>query len=1162
MSGIYTNSPTSVAEHPVSFEYFDPNTGEDFQINAGVKIHGGISRSLNDPKHGLRIVFKGEYGSTELDYPVFADSDVETFDTLVLRCGSGDVWTWPGGSPDLAPYAAYYNDQWARYTQLAMGYPSPHSKFVQVYLNGLYWGIYNLAERPDHSFNAEYRGGDKDEWDVMHDNIAQNGTRVAWDQMKALADAGLDNEANYEAFAEYLNLTAFADYMILNAFGGNWDWPHHNWWAARNSADPNSKFMFFAWDSEQILEHEAIPYGWPGCGSVNCNIHELLPMVDPVGVWGTGQHSPGYLYLKLRDNSKFRYLMGDRVHRHLFNDGVLTTDPAKNRYRAMRDNLMLPIVSESARWGDSFGVNYTRNDYWLPNVNTVINDYFPYRNGIVVEQFRQADLYPNVNAPVFNVNASYQHGGQVSDSDLISVTNPDGNGVIYYSIDGTDIDLWPDVLIEVGAAKKVLFPTVSNPSGDAWRSDPLFDDSGWNDSNYVHISGRRGAIGYERGSGYQSYISYDVSNMYDNTGTCYIRIPFSLSTETLNSITSLVLKAMYDDAFVAYLNGHEVVRTDLVPENPVWNSEATSFRPIDPTTFDRFDISSFIPYLNVGDNILAIHGLNGPKTSSDFLMSVELESEKVVGGPGLLVYTAPFTLDKSATLKSRILYDNEWSALNEARFAVGDVVNNLKITELMYHPDDINGVDLGTEFVELKNIGGDTLNLNFVKFTDGIDFTFSDTTIVPGEYIVVVEDISAFENYYGQGVVTISGQYEGHLDNSGERITLTDSIGQVANNFKYKDGWFDTTDGGGFSLTLIDSTNTDPNNWAEKEFWRPSAMVGGSPGENDEGQVPNPGDIVINEVLAHSDTLLYDWIELHNTTGEVINIGGWFLSDSDADDPNRMKYEIAAGTTINPGDYIVFYENLHFGNPANPGIPFALSENGETVYLRSGLGGVLTGYSEEESFGASVGDTAFGRYYKASTDSYNFVAMAFNTPGTANAYPKVGPIVINEIMYHPTDTNGDAEYIEILNISDSSVTLYDFTTNEPWKMTDGIEYLFPSVTKLTLAAGEYFLIIKDLAAFTTQYGSPVCGYAEWTLGSLSNGGEKLEISMPGDVDGLGVRQYIRIDRVSYSDGAEVGDPWPSEPDGAGMSLTRVVPADYGNDVANWQASAPTPSPGE
>jgi hypothetical protein len=275
-----------------------------------------------------------------------------------------------------------------------------------------------------------------------------------------------------------------------------------------------------------------------------------------------------------------------------------------------------------------------------------------------------------------------------------------------------------------------------------------------------------------------------------------------------------------------------------------------------------------------------------------------------------------------------------------------------------------------------------------------------------------------------------------------------------------------------------------------------------------------------------------------------------------------MKYEIAAGTTIDPNDYIVFYENLHFGNPADPGCntPFALSENGEILYLQSGQGGVLTGYYDDEDFGASEPDTAFGRYYKASTDSYNFVAMSSNTPGSRNAYPKVGPIVINEIMYHP-QTNADAEYIELLNISDSSVTLYDSTTSEPWQFIDdagdptpGLEFYFPTGTPVTMASGEYLLLVKNLTAFNSEFTpEPGVTILEWTTGSLDNGGEEPLLSMPGDLDN-GVRQYIRIDKVNYDDEGL----WPTGPDGDGDSLTRKNSSLYGNDVANWKSASDSP----
>jgi len=253
---------------------------------------------------------------------------------------------------------------------------------------------------------------------------------------------------------------------------------------------------------------------------------------------------------------------------------------------------------------------------------------------------------------------------------------------------------------------------------------------------------------------------------------------------------------------------------------------------------------------------------------------------------------------------------------------------------------------------------------------------------------------------------------------------------------------------------------------------------------------------VINEVLAHSDAPpSIDWIELHNTTNTDIDISGWFLSDSDS---NLMKYQIADGTVITAKDYVVFYEDLHFGaGSGDPGsnVAFALSENGETVYLCSAVPGEPTltdDYREQEAFGASQADVAFGRYYKNSTDTYNFVAMSSNTPGAANAYPKVGPIVISEIMYNPR-VNGDAEYVELVNISGAAVTLYDFSTNEPWKFSDsdGFELFFPA-SPVTVADGEYILLVKDLAAFNSEFtAAPGVRIFEWGSGKLSNGGEKI-----------------------------------------------------------------------
>ncbi|MBW8002449.1 MAG: hypothetical protein FVQ80_10575 [Planctomycetes bacterium] len=674
-----------------------------------------------------------------------------------------------------------------------------------------------------------------------------------------------------------------------------------------------------------------------------------------------------------------------------------------------------------------------------------------------------------------------------------------------------------------------------SPAGAAWTATD-FNDSTWTSGT--------GGVGYEDSSGYESYFNIDVGSQMSGTNpTCYIRIPFTL---TGTSFQDLTLKMRYDDGFIVYLNGSEILRVNFdTNTEPLWSSEANALNDdAAAIIFEDFDITSHIGLLNSGNNVLAIHGLNDNTGSSDFLISAKLEATEVSStgiSPTAIEYTGPVTLNKSTQVKARVLDGSEWSALNETVFAIGPVAENLRITELMYHPQDTN--DPNEEYIELKNIGSSSLNLNLVKFTNGVYFTFPDMSLAAGDYVLVVKDQTAFEAQYGAGY-NIAGQYSGSLSNGGEEIDLDDAVDTEILDFDYKDGWRDITDGDGFSLTIIDPCNPDVNSWDEKNSWRASAYNGGSPDTGDDGIIPNPGDIVVSEVLAHADIIAFDWIELENTTSSIIDISGWFLSDNDS---NLQKHEIAPGTTIPANGYIVFYQNTHFSE-------FGLSENGEEVCLSSADGGTLTGFRKKEDFGASDADIAFGRHQK-SDGSHNFVAMSSNTAGFANAYPLVDPVVINEIMYNPISGDQDEEYIELYNTTGAPVTLYDAVTFESWKFTNGIDYTFPPAT--TIPANSYLMVAKDPTAFTAKYGAMPPGVQ--VLGpytnKLNNKGEKLELAMPGDIDGMGQRQYIRIDRVNYDNKA----PWPTGPDANGnYSLTRKISSNYGNDVDNWKQATPSP----
>lgn len=1168
--GIYVNATREgvLWERPVSAELIYPDGTEGFQADAGLRIRGAYSRTGSNPKHSFRLLFKGGYGDTKLEYPVFGDEGPDEFDNVDLRTAQNYAWSNWGNDGSRN---TFLRDVYSRDLQREMGKPYTRSRYYHLYLNGQYWGLYQSQERSEASYAETYFGGYKEDYDVIKtDNYGTSftdGSLDEWNALWYLCEEGFESNDKYYAvlgkdaygnddpnIEVHVDLENLIDYMLDIFFAGNQDAPvslggtsANNFYAIRNR-NPRYRqgWQFFAYDSEHSML------------SVNVDRTVTFPAGSSIS-----DFNPQWLHQKLMVNPLYRMAFADRAHKHMFNDGILTTERATNTLLARIGEIDMAIIGESARWGDQRSDRtdnpYTRADWWAEADGFLVQQYLAQRNTVLLNQLKTRQLYPDIEAPVFS-----RHGGHVATGYNLTMSAPEET--IYYTIDGNDPyrEVAPPaegsiVLVDQNAQKYILIPTAGTP--DNWTGDdPSYDDSGWNDG--VFVADKAGGVGYEREVGNRDYISYNVDgDMYGVNSCAYIRIPFVIAPGSMVNKQYMELRVRYDDGFIAYINGTEVARSDTFTGVPAWNSTAASH---EATATEAFDISQHINKLSSRENVLAIHGINSSRTSADFLVWVEMVASNSAPAGDIsdsaIVYASPLTLDRSVHVKSRARSQGAWSALNEAVFAVGPVAESLRITELMYHPADSNDA----EYIELKNIGDQPINLNLTRFTNGVDFTFSDWILGAGEYVLIVRDRAAMESRYPGASGIIAGQYVGSLENAGERIELVDAAGTVIHDFLYKDGWYDITDGEGFSLTVRDPLNVDPNSYGDKDTWRPSALVDGSPGWGDTGAVPEPGSVVINEVLAHSHAMAPDWIELHNTTGASINIGGWYLSDNDSDDPNRMKYRIADGVSIPANGYVVFYEDSQFNNPSNPDvlIPFALNENGDEVVLSSGQDGVVTGYRDREDFGASPTGVTFGRYYRASTDSYNFVLMSENTPGATNAYPKVGPIVINEIMYNPAGGDQDAEYIELLNITSSPVTLFDYTTAEPWKFTDAIEYTFDSVSPLTVPAGGFVLVVKDPVVFQTTYGEAPRGVRVLTFdsGNLSNGGEKLEISMPGDVDEMSVRQYIRIDRVSYSDGSHpVGeDPWPSTADGGGYSLSRRVSGDYGNDVANWQAGSPTP----
>lgn len=832
--GIYSN-PTSRGdnwERPTSLELIYPDGREGFQEDAGIRAQGGAFRRFDlTLKKSFRLVFREEYGASKLNYPLFGPDATDEFDNFILRANSNDGWPYGGGN------ALYVRDAFAMDTVRAMGNLASHSTFVHLYINGFYWGLYNPVERPDAAFSASYRGGDKDSWDAINQDSVPDGNYDAWNRLLALLTEDTSSTALYQqiqgndpngtrnpAYEDLLDVQNMIDYMILNFYVGNSDWPGRNWWVGRDRNDGDG-FQFYPWDTETALS---------GLNTDRTSVNNAVARP----------------YAALRDNAQFRTLFGDRVQRHFFNGGVLYVNPAAPdwdpahpednrpaaRFAARADEVERAIVGESARWGDQLRSSpFTRDENWTRQRDSLLTSYFPRRSQIVLDQLRNAGLYPRVDAPVFS-----QQGGRVEAGFELSMTAT--SGTIYYTVDGTDPiapveieELSRTTVVAGDATKRVLVPSAANGGaslGYTWRTINGIDDSTW-------ISGT-GGVGYDTSTDYDPFIGIDVEGaMRGTVGSVFIRIRFDLDGQTVDRLNFMALRMRYDDGFVAYLNGVPMV-WENAPAGVQWNSTATAGHD-DPAAvqFSSFDVTSFLYALQPGRNLLAIHGLNVSLGSSDFLIDAELVvgERKVIGNqPTAHEYLGPITLQDLATIKARAFDGIEWSALNEATFSVG--TPTLAVTELHYHPsaptaeeqaagfDDENDF----EFVELVNSGTTTLDVTGLRFVDGIEFDFTgvaDPRLAAGQCVLLVKNVGAFEARYGFGL-PIVGEYSGRLSNSGEHVELVDAAGETILEFTYgtESPWPATADGDGPSLELVDVA-ADPN---LPESWQASALDGGSPG--------------------------------------------------------------------------------------------------------------------------------------------------------------------------------------------------------------------------------------------------------------------------------------------------------------------------------------------
>lgn len=465
-NGIYVNAQYHGKswERPCSIELINPDGSEGFYENAGLRIRGGWSRHPEFAKHAFRVFFREEYGTDKLRFPLFEDEGVSEFDKIDLRCAQN--YAWSNGSGE---HNTFVREVFARDSQGEMGHPYTRSRYYHLYLNGMYWGLFQTQERSEARFAESYLGGDKEDYDVVkvdtdyyqYEMEATDGNLDKWNMIWEKTRSSFAPNGAYFSLegknsigktipgSEVLvDIDNLIDYMMTVFYTGSFDAPvtqfrgndfPNNFYAITNRNDKSTGFIFFVHDMEHSLMIEPTHVG-KGLTEDRVNI-ATASGGDKMEITSAMYFNPQWLHYRLSVNKEYQLRFADHAVKLLTNNGIFTEKQALKRFNKRASQIDLAIIGESARWGDTKKSNpYTRDNAWIPELDQVRNEYFPQRPDIVKSQLMRAGLYVNMESPAFYTADTLFDVQKHHLSGVISLKaeNPNTEGDILYTLNGED----------------------------------------------------------------------------------------------------------------------------------------------------------------------------------------------------------------------------------------------------------------------------------------------------------------------------------------------------------------------------------------------------------------------------------------------------------------------------------------------------------------------------------------------------------------------------------------------------------------------------------------------------------------------------------------------------------------------------------------------------